>query len=120
MFMQTLGGGWPAIVKQGRFALPYSKQAKACYVDYRDVAEVAAITLTEDKLNNGTFELCAPGMVNRVELAVIMSEALGETIEAGELPFDQWAQGNPYSRGASQSRHEAHVCKLRSAWLSGR
>ena len=88
MFMQTLESGWPAVVKQGRFALPYSKQVKACYVDYRDVAEVAAIALTEDKLDYGTFELCAPGMLSRVELAEMMSKALGRTVEAGEVPFD--------------------------------
>jgi uncharacterized protein YbjT (DUF2867 family) len=92
MFMQTLAGGWNGIVKQGRFSLPYSKHAKACYVDYRDVAEAAAIALTDDRLDYGTFELCAPGMLSRLELTAIMSDALGRTIEAGELPFDEWAQ----------------------------
>ena len=92
MFMQTLGSGWAAVLKQGSFSLPYSKQAKVCYVDYRDVAEAAAIALTEDRLDYGTFELCAPGMVNRLEITSMMSEALGRTIEAGELPLDKWAQ----------------------------
>ena len=92
MFMQTLEGGWKAVLQQGRFALPYSTQARACYVDYRDVAEAAARALTEDTLAYGTFELCAPGMVSRIELAALMSEALGRPIEAGEAPFDKWAQ----------------------------
>jgi hypothetical protein len=30
-------------------------------------------------------------MVDRVELTALMSEALGRTIEAGELPFEEWA-----------------------------
>jgi uncharacterized protein YbjT (DUF2867 family) len=92
MFMQNLDNGWSAVLKQGRFSLPYSKQAKASYVDYRDVAEVAALALTGDKLGYGTFELCAPGMVNRVELAAMMSQAIGHTIEAGELTFEEWVQ----------------------------
>ncbi|MBW4689354.1 MAG: NmrA family NAD(P)-binding protein [Komarekiella atlantica HA4396-MV6] len=92
MFMQNFQASWDAAIQQGRFSLPYSKLAKACYVDYRDVATVAAMALTSDELSYGTFELCAPGMVNRVELAVMMSEAIGRTIEAGESPFDQWAQ----------------------------
>lgn len=92
MFMQTLDNGWKAVLEQGRFSLPYSKQAKASYVDYRDIAEVAALALTGDQLGYGTFELCAPGMVNRVELAAMMSEALGRTIEAGEPGFEEWAQ----------------------------
>ena len=88
MFMQTLDNGWSTVLKQGRFSLPYSKQAKASYVDDRDVAEVVALALTEDKLGYGTFELCAPGMVNRVELVAMMSEAIGHPIEAGEPLFD--------------------------------
>jgi hypothetical protein len=31
-------------------------------------------------------------MVSRVELAEMIGEALGRTIEAGEMPFDKWAQ----------------------------
>lgn len=92
MFMQNFAAGWDAVIQQGRFSLPYSKLAKACYVDYRDVAEVAAIALTGNELSYGTFELCAPGMVNRVELVAIISAAIGRTIEASESPFNQWAQ----------------------------
>jgi uncharacterized protein YbjT (DUF2867 family) len=92
MFMQNLDSSWSAMLEQGRFVLPYSKQVKVSYVDYRDVAEAAAIALTEDKLDYGTFELCAPGMVSRIELAEMIGEALDRTIEAGEMPFDKWAQ----------------------------
>lgn len=92
MFMQTLGGGWDAVLKTGQFALPYSAAAKVCFVDYRDVAEAAALAFTGDKLAYGTFEMCASGMVTRVEIAALMSEALGRTIRAAEAPFDDWAQ----------------------------
>ena len=92
MFMQNFAADWDTVLQQGRFSLPYSKLAKACYVDYRDVAEVAAIALTGNALSYGTFELCAPGMVNRVELVAIISAVIGRTIEAGESPFDEWAQ----------------------------
>jgi uncharacterized protein YbjT (DUF2867 family) len=90
MFMQNFDGGWKAVIEKGRFALPYSKHAKASYVDYRDVAEVAAIALTNDQLDYGTFELCDTGMVDRVELAGLMSEALDRSIEAGEPTFEEW------------------------------
>ena len=91
MFMQTLAGGYAAARKTGQFGLPYDKRQKASYVDYRDVAEAAAIALTSDRLSFGTFELCADGMVDRVELAALMSRASGRTIEAAEPPFDAWA-----------------------------
>jgi uncharacterized protein YbjT (DUF2867 family) len=92
MFMQNLDNSWNTVLEKDRFSLPYSKHMKASYVDYRDVAEVAALALTEDKLGYGTFELCASGMVNRVELVAMMSEASGHSIEAGEPTFDEWVQ----------------------------
>jgi uncharacterized protein YbjT (DUF2867 family) len=92
MFMQNFDSGWKAVMEKGQLALPYSKHAKASYVDYRDVAEVAAIALTSDRLDYGTFELCDAGMVDRVELAGIISEVLDRPIEAGEPSFEEWAQ----------------------------
>jgi uncharacterized protein YbjT (DUF2867 family) len=92
MFMQTIEQGWDEVVRQNRFSLPYSKQVRVCYVDYRDVAEAAALALTGDKLDYGTFELCAEGMVNRIELALLMSDVLGRNVEADESAFDDWAE----------------------------
>ena len=91
IFMQTMEGGWNEIIRSGRFVLPYSRRVKTCYVDYRDVAEVAAEAFVTDKFDNGTYELCAPGMFNRSEIAALMSEALELRIDAGEISFDVWA-----------------------------
>jgi uncharacterized protein YbjT (DUF2867 family) len=91
MFMQNLESGWRAVLEHGAISMPYSKLAEVCYVDYRDVAEAAALAMTGNLLSRGTFELCAPGMVNRVDLAALMSDALGRTIVAEEPTFDEWA-----------------------------
>lgn len=56
-------------------------------MDYRDVAEVAAIALTSEKLDYGTFELSAPGMFNHVELTEFMSEVLNRTIFSSSIRF---------------------------------
>ena len=92
MFMQTIANSWKEVTELGTFSLPYPNDMRASYVDYRDVAEAAAIALTSDKLDYGTFELCAPGMVDRVELAQIMSQALGRPVTPREVTFDEWAQ----------------------------
>ena len=92
MFMQNFAGSWSSIQKQGKITMPYSKEAKLTYVDYRDVAEVVAIAFAEDTLSYGTFELSAPGMVDRAEIAAIMSEALGKTVVADEIPVAAWKQ----------------------------
>lgn len=87
MFMQGLEGSWADVLTHGKLSGPYSTTAKVCYVDYRDVAEVAARALTEDTFAYGTFELAAPGMVDRVELADLVSQVLGRPVEAAETSF---------------------------------
>jgi uncharacterized protein YbjT (DUF2867 family) len=95
MFMQNLAVLWPEVVERGRLSMPYSASARVCWVDYRDVAEVAALAMTGDELGYGTFELCAPGMVDRVQMASMISEELGRRIEAEEIPLRQWASRLP-------------------------
>jgi uncharacterized protein YbjT (DUF2867 family) len=100
MFMQTLLNSRKEVEERNTFSLPYSKKAKASYVDYRDVAETAAIALTGSTLDYGTFELCSAGMVNRIELTELMSRAYGRRIEAGEPNFEEWAEKAQIPAGA--------------------
>ncbi len=60
-------------------------------VDYRDVAEVAAIALTEERLLYGTFELCADGNLNRHDVAALMDEVIGRKIDAAAPSFGNWS-----------------------------
>jgi uncharacterized protein YbjT (DUF2867 family) len=92
MFMQMLAGSWQSAKETGQIIAPYAKNSKMSYVDYRDVAEAVALAMTDIAFSYGTFELCSPGMYSRVDLAVLMSEAIGKTIEAGEIPTEQWAR----------------------------
>jgi len=89
-FFQNLKGAWPGIAKHGVLAEPYPAVTRIARVDYRDVAEVAAIALTTDRLAYGSFELCAPGRFNRLEIAAMAGEALGRPVVAKTLDFDDW------------------------------
>jgi uncharacterized protein YbjT (DUF2867 family) len=82
VFFQNLGPSWRRVVETGVFAEPWSAEVRFSRVDFRDVAEAAAIALTQDRLLYGTFELCAQGWLNRHEVAVMMSEILGRSIKA--------------------------------------
>lgn len=92
MFYQDISLSWPSIMQSGIFAEPFSPTAKLARVDYRDVADVVAIALTEDRLTNGTFELCAEGYYNRQEVASIMSDCLGHQIKADTVTFEEWVE----------------------------
>jgi uncharacterized protein YbjT (DUF2867 family) len=94
-FMQNFERSWNDIVEHDRLAQPYSLSAKMCSVDYRDVAEVAAMAMTANELSYGTFELCAPGMQDSHETAEIISEVLGRPISAVQIPLQQFASQLP-------------------------
>lgn len=95
MFMQGLAGGWRDAVEHGVLAMPYSKDSAMTFVDYRDVAEVAATAFVGDELAGGTFELAAGGMVTRTEIAALMSRHAGRTVIARDLEPDHVLGGMP-------------------------
>ena len=94
-FMQNFERSWNDIVGHDRLTQPYSLSAKMCSVDYRDVAEVAAMAMTGGELSYGTFELSAPGMQDGHETAEIIGEVLGRPIAAVQIPLDQFAAHLP-------------------------
>jgi uncharacterized protein YbjT (DUF2867 family) len=85
LFFQNLAGSWRSVLKSGLYGEPWEIESRFSRVDYRDVAEVAAIALTEDRLLHGTFELCAQGDLNRRELAALMSEVFRAPVKAVRL-----------------------------------
>jgi uncharacterized protein YbjT (DUF2867 family) len=85
VFFQNLTEAWPRIAETGVLAEPWSVDTRFSRVDYRDVAEAAAIALTEDRLLYGTFELCAEGWLNRKDVAAIVGAVLGRPIKAERI-----------------------------------
>jgi uncharacterized protein YbjT (DUF2867 family) len=85
VFFQNFTEAWPKIVETGVLAEPWPVDTRFSRVDYRDVAETAAIALTEDRLLYGTFELCAEGLLNRRDVAAIIGEVLGRPIKAERI-----------------------------------
>lgn len=82
MFFQNYARGWPEVIKSGAYGEPWSEETRFTRVDYRDVAEAAAIALTEDDLLYGTYQLCAEGNLSRKDVAALMGEVLGKEIKA--------------------------------------
>lgn len=97
--MQNLDAGWDQMMESGKLMQPFSKYSKMTYIDYRDVAEIAAIAMTGDHLNYGTFDLSFRGMYNRIEIAKQISEVSGRIIEAEEVPFEDWASSTKIPEG---------------------
>ena len=85
LFFQNYIQGWPKVLETRTLAEPWSCETRFSRVDYRDVAEVGAIALTEDRLLFGTFELCADGWLNRYDVAALIERVLGREIAAAKL-----------------------------------
>lgn len=83
IFFQNLAGSWPGVAATGVFVEPWSAETRFSRVDYRDVAEVAALALTADRMTFGTFELCAEGDFDRSDVAALMASVLGRKVTAG-------------------------------------
>ncbi|MEO8907689.1 MAG: NmrA family NAD(P)-binding protein [Microbacteriaceae bacterium] len=95
MYMQGLDGAWQQARSTGALVMPWSKNSQMTYVDYRDVAEVAALAFGDERLSYGTFELAAGGMLDRARLAELFTAASGIPIAAENVPAGAVFSGLP-------------------------
>jgi uncharacterized protein YbjT (DUF2867 family) len=63
-----------------------------CAVDTRDIAEAAAISLTEDGQEGQTYDLVGPALISGPGNAAIWSALLGKDIQYTGHDFDRWEQ----------------------------
>lgn len=104
MFFQGIAAGWADAAAKGTYGEPWAMKGRFSRVDYRDVAEAAAIALTEDRLLNGTFQLCTEGAVDRLDIAALMSDILGKAVKAVDLDSSKMVQAAGPAAGAQMSR----------------
>jgi uncharacterized protein YbjT (DUF2867 family) len=109
MYMQALEGAFEQVLRSGTLVMPWSKHSRMTYVDYRDVAEAAALAFTGDRMSFGTFELAAPDTVDRVRLAELMTAAAGREVIAEDLPAGfTLPPGQPDGLGAMFAEYDRH------------
>ncbi|WP_349899204.1 NmrA family NAD(P)-binding protein [Parafrigoribacterium soli] len=108
MFLQGLDGAWQQARSTGALAMPWSKTSRMTYVDYRDVAEVAALAFGDERLSHGTFELAAGGMIDRVRLAELFTAASGIPITAADVPVDALPPSLPAGLKAMFAEYDRH------------
>jgi uncharacterized protein YbjT (DUF2867 family) len=72
----------PRAAAGGTFASPWGLERAQSLVDLRDVAEAAAVLLTEDGLDGGTFEAAGPEPLTAGRIAELLSAWLGREVRA--------------------------------------
>jgi uncharacterized protein YbjT (DUF2867 family) len=91
-YAQNLDDQLPEVARTGRLRSPWGLRTGQSLVDLADVAEAAAVLLTEDGLDGGTFEAAGPEPLPAPRLAGLMGERLGrevaveDVVPRGEVP----------------------------------
>jgi uncharacterized protein YbjT (DUF2867 family) len=91
-YMQNVLAGWDVIVKDGVYRVPYAADTRLSMVDLGDVAEVAAIVLTQPGHEDATYELCGSETLSQLEVAEALAQTLDRPVCAEGIPLDEWEQ----------------------------
>jgi uncharacterized protein YbjT (DUF2867 family) len=91
-FMQNLLGQAQQIAAEGRIYQPVG-DAKASFIDVRDIAAVAARTLVEDGHEGESYVLTGPEALSFYDVAAKLSAAAGREITYVPITPEQFRQG---------------------------
>ncbi len=89
-YMQNILAHWSQIVDKGIYPVPYSEQARLSLVHLRDVAEAAAIVLTQPEHTGAIYELVGTHSLSQTEVAAQLSHHLGREVRVERMPLDTW------------------------------
>ena len=92
-YMQNVLAYWDQILEQGVYPVPYAVQTRLGLVDLEDVAEAAAIVLTEPGHAGATYELAGAEAMTQTELAALLGHKLGRSVRARAVSPEVWEQG---------------------------
>lgn len=102
-YMQNVAAHERSIRERGAYPIPYPKSARLSLVDLEDVAQAAAIVLTEPDWYNAVIELVGTAGMTQDEVARILSAELAHPVEAQVVPLAEWqAQARSAGMGEYQ------------------
>ena len=84
-YADNLDGQLTDVAESGTFGSPWGLTQAQSLVDLRDVADAAAVLLTEDGLDGGTFEAVGPEPLTAPRIAELMGERLGREVRAVDV-----------------------------------
>lgn len=89
-YMQNILGAWRGIVEDGAFRIPYPAETRLSLVDLDDVAEVAALVLTQGGHQSATYELVGTAPLSQHEVATAISTVLKKNIRIEAEAVEAW------------------------------
>ena len=104
-YMQNVLAYWKPIVEQGIYPIPYAIETRLGMVDLEDVAEVAALVITEPGHAGAIYELAGAEVLSQAEVAQILAQQLGRLICAQTVPLEEW-EGRARASGLGEYQVE--------------
>lgn len=89
-YMQNLLGYRAAMVERGVYAVPYSLDSRQSMVNLNDVAEAAALVLTQTGHAGAIYELVSRDAPSAREIASAVSERIGRAVRPEQLDRAAW------------------------------
>ncbi|MGY2085281.1 SDR family oxidoreductase [Blastococcus sp. SYSU DS0539] len=84
-YADNLDGQVAGAVDSGELRSPWGLDRAQSFVDLRDVAEAAAVLLTADGLDSGTFEAVGPQELTAPDVAALLSDHSGRPVTAVDV-----------------------------------
>jgi len=91
-YMQNVLAQWNSIVQEGVYPVPYRVETRLGMVDLNDVAEAAAIVMTEGGHAGATYELAGAEALSQIEVAAVLADCLGRPVRAERVEIEAWEQ----------------------------
>jgi uncharacterized protein YbjT (DUF2867 family) len=89
-YMQNVLAGWRTITERGVYTVPYTVEARMSMVDLEDVAQAAAVVLTEPGHLGATYELAGPEVLTQTQVAETLSKHLKRPVRAEQITIEAW------------------------------
>jgi NAD(P)H dehydrogenase (quinone) len=90
IYMQNLLAYWDQIVEDGIYPIPYAPETRLSMVDLEDVAEVAAMVVSEPGYQDAVFELVGVSATSPLEIASTLSQKLRRSVTVKVVSHEDW------------------------------
>ena len=91
-YMQNVLAQWSSITQEGIYPVPYRAETRLGMVDLDDVAEAAAVVLTEAGHTGAAYELASAEALSQIEVASALADSLGRPVCAKTVAVETWEQ----------------------------
>jgi NAD(P)H dehydrogenase (quinone) len=102
-YMQNSLAQWDRMVSDGIYRVPYPIETRLSLVDLDDIAEAAAIVLTNAGHSSATYELVGTPPLSQIEVAAAFGRALNKTVRAEAETIESW---DKRARSAGMDDHQ--------------